>query len=493
MPAGWRTTRYGSCVLLAHPFTMSYRALALLLAATACLSAHSQCFVSSVVQIGTVDCSGYDVVVTFTGGGSMDTYAYSISTDDAVYNWGGTGATGFTYHVPWTSDPVVSNINITAFDNVSLCQALGAWTGSLQRPQMDLQYSLTLDCNTGLRTLRWTNANIACGSAGAHTYTLNTSTGTVASAFTQESASVWRYNTALSAGSYNFGIDATPSTYAGYNCSGTLQCWALSTTGLVPLNAPSVTSGDCGVNFYLKAFLDGAYTSGTLMSDALRAANLLPTTQPYTGLGYVYTGSPTGLTIGPSLLTVTGANAIVDWVVVELRNSATPATVLASRPALVQRDGDIISTDGDAYLNFPVTTGSYHVALRHRNHLGVMTGSPVALTVDPANTTIDFRSQSFAAYGSTPRVLKSANFCLWAGDATGNGMLKYTGTGNDRDPILIAVGSTTPNNVLANQYSRLDTNMDGSVKYTGSGNDRDIILTNVGSTTPNNTRTQQLP
>ncbi len=469
------------------------RALHLLLASSLSLAASSQCFVSSVVQIGTVDCSGFDVVVTFTGGGSMNTYAFSISTDDGVYNSGASNPTGFTYHVPWTTDAVISNINITAFDDFSMCQALGAWTGSLQRPTMDLQYSLALDCNTGLRTLRWTNANIACGSAGAHSYTLNTSTGTVASAFTQESASVWRYNTPLPPGSYNFGIDATPSTYPGYNCSGTLQCWALSTTGLVTLNAPSVTNGDCGVNFYLKAFLDGAYTSGTLMSDALRASNLLPTTQPYTGLGYVYTGSPTGLTISPSLLTVTGANAIVDWVVVELRNPATPATVVASRPALVQRDGDIISTDGDAYVNFPVTAGSYHVALRHRNHLGVMTGAPVTLSADPANTTIDFRSQSFAAFGSNPRVLKSANFCLWAGDATGNGVLKYTGTTNDRDPILIAVGSTTPNNVLANQYSRLDTNMDGSVKYTGSGNDRDIILTNVGSTTPNNTRTQQLP
>jgi len=69
----------------------------------------------------------------------------------------------------------------------------------------------------------------------------------------------------------------------------------------------------------------------------------------------------------------------------------------------------------------------------------------------------------------------------------------YSGTGNDRDPILLAVGSTTPNNTVTNTYDRRDTNLDGVIKYTGSANDRDIILTNVGSTTPNNTRTQQLP
>ena len=74
-----------------------------------------------------------------------------------------------------------------------------------------------------------------------------------------------------------------------------------------------------------------------------------------------------------------------------------------------------------------------------------------------------------------------------------NGEVKYTGSGNDRDPILVTIGSTTPNNVVINAYSTRDVNMNGQVKYTGSGNDRDPILVNVGSTTPNNVRTQQLP
>ena len=36
-------------------------------------------------------------------------------------------------------------------------------------------------------------------------------------------------------------------------------------------------------------------------------------------------------------------------------------------------------------------------------------------------------------------------------------------------------------------------NFNGVMKFNGSGNDRDIILTNVGGSTPTNTRTQQLP
>ena len=250
-------------------------------------------------------------------------------------------------------------------------------------------------------------------------------------------------------------------------------------------------SGDCGVNVALKACLQGALPSGTVMTDALRTANVIPTTEPYTALGYGYTGIAPGATIDPAMLAVTGNDAIEDWVVVELRNSANSAQVLFSRPALLQRDGDVMDLDGNGYVNFPNASGSYFVALRHRNHLGVMTASPIALGLSPV--TVDLLSATTACYGSVPRALVGSTYCLWAADATGDGSLKYTGSGNDRDPIILAVGGTTPNNVVSNVYDRRDTNLDGVIKYTGTGNDRDIILTNVGSTTPNNTRTQQLP
>ena len=71
-------------------------------------------------------------------------------------------------------------------------------------------------------------------------------------------------------------------------------------------------------------------------------------------------------------------------------------------------------------------------------------------------------------------------------------LLKYTGGSNDRDPILVAVGSTLPTNTV-NGYLPTDVTLDGVVKYTGTGNDRDPIILNVGGNTPNNTRTQQLP
>lgn len=56
----------------------------------------------------------------------------------------------------------------------------------------------------------------------------------------------------------------------------------------------------------------------------------------------------------------------------------------------------------------------------------------------------------------------------------------------------MAVGSTTPNAVVAG-YRSEDVSLDGLVKYTGAGNDRDAQLISVGSTSPTTTRWEQLP
>lgn len=64
------------------------------------------------------------------------------------------------------------------------------------------------------------------------------------------------------------------------------------------------------------------------------------------------------------------------WMGVELRIRCTPTITVVRQAALVQRDGDIVSTDGTSPLSFTeLGNGAYHVVVRHRNHLGVMTGT----------------------------------------------------------------------------------------------------------------------
>ncbi|MFN3875587.1 MAG: hypothetical protein ACK4L7_06715, partial [Flavobacteriales bacterium] len=131
-----------------------------------------------------------------------------------------------------------------------------------------------------------------------------------------------------------------------------------------------------GVRVALKLMLEGPYDAGAdLMRDDLRAGGHLPASEPYTALGYaqVFGG---GESVSPAVLASTGSDAIVDWLLLELRDDAAPATVAATRCALVQRDGDVVDVDGASPVTFRAAGGSYHVAARHRNHLGVMTAAP---------------------------------------------------------------------------------------------------------------------
>ncbi len=90
-----------------------------------------------------------------------------------------------------------------------------------------------------------------------------------------------------------------------------------------------------------KIFLQGPYnSSASLMNDQLRSAGLIPLTEPYTGLGFTQLGSGGGERTWQAVLDVTGNDAIVDWVFVELRDKVTPSVKVATRCALVQRDGD---------------------------------------------------------------------------------------------------------------------------------------------------------
>lgn len=244
------------------------------------------------------------------------------------------------------------------------------------------------------------------------------------------------------------------------------------------------------LNLRLRALLEGPYDPGTqLMRDDLRVQGVLPQTEPYTALGYAHVGGG-GESTTSGVLAITGANAIVDWVVVELRDGAAPSIVKATRSALLQRDGDIVGVDGVSPVQFSVAVNNYHIAVRHRNHLGVMTADAVRVSV--AMKSYDLSNGGTVLFGTEPSKLVSERNVLWMGNSLRDASLKYTGSTNDRDPVLVRIGSTTPNNSVAGYYLE-DATMDGVVKYTGSTNDRDPILVNVGSTTPNNIRAEQVP
>ncbi|MBK9146746.1 MAG: PKD domain-containing protein [Flavobacteriales bacterium] len=246
-----------------------------------------------------------------------------------------------------------------------------------------------------------------------------------------------------------------------------------------------------GLRVALKVLLDGPYDADAQrMGDGLRTAGWIPATEPYTALGFTQAADGGGELIQSGVLSRTGDDAIVDWVMVELRDAATPSSIVATRAALVQRDGDVVAEDGVSPVALLAPAGMYRIAMRHRNHFGAMTANGYNLTT--TSSVIDFTSPSLALHGTEAMRTLGAVRTLWCGNAWRDAQMKYTGQFNDRDPILLIVGGAVPTNTVPGYYLE-DVNLDGLVRYTGSSNDRDPILQNIGGNVPTNVRWEQLP
>jgi hypothetical protein len=260
-----------------------------------------------------------------------------------------------------------------------------------------------------------------------------------------------------------------------------------------------------GVSVSPKALLSGAYMGGGLMQDSLRSRGVLPLTEPYTLTlsGFTPIGCPGyngGETTTPAMFAVTGNDAIVDWVHVEIRSTDAAYSKVATQNALIQRDGDIVDVNGNP-LYFPcVCPGNYFITVKHRNHLGVMTEMSLPLT--STTTSVDFTTA--APVWTKPGVANAARETagafrlLWPGDTRTDKNVKYNGLNNDKEPIIYAVGIATPNNILEPVYRTEDANMDGRVKYNNADNDKNFILnkiiaSNAPVSTPNDILSQHTP
>lgn len=162
-----------------------------------------------------------------------------------------------------------------------------------------------------------------------------------------------------------------------------------------------------------RVFLGGAYDNGSgLMRDNLRD-NLIPAQEPYhkrSGFNYPQEEMEgIWMTDSSAVLSVSEQDAIVDWVFVEIRDPLD-SSLVGTRPALLTRQGSLVDVDGVSPVRLSrVPQGWYHVMIRHRNHLSVMTSTPVELTdnssllnfTDGSNAT-DQDSLGNSLYGLIP-------------------------------------------------------------------------------------------
>ncbi|GAB2552917.1 Ig-like domain-containing protein [Spirosoma aerophilum] len=288
-----------------------------------------------------------------------------------------------------------------------------------------------------------------------------------------------------------------PASFTYAVCNSANKCDVATVSILVQAPATPV------VVLKLKVLLQGALVNNTssLMRDDLRSKKFLPLLEPYTAIGgarFTHVNGGGGETMPASVtgLNIGTGDAVVDWVFVELRNPANLSAVVATRSALVQRDGDVVlASDGVSPLSFSGLSGSsFYVSVKHRNHLGAMTATAIPLSL--TGTIVDFTTMTASQlyntvinafnYDGWEQITVNGKQALWAGDANHNGKVKYQGANNDLITIfseVIAAQPTNPNplynydNALGYYFG--DVNMDGKVKYQGTTNDTSLIFTNV--------------
>ncbi len=205
---------------------------------------------------------------------------------------------------------------------------------------------------------------------------------------------------------------------------------------------------------------------------------------------------------------------VVDWVFVELRSSLQLDSVIVTRSALLQRDGDVrdiaprnpspapdqakfYDSEGYKYLTFDSTfAGEYYVSVRHRNHLGVMTNEAGLLS--PKLTTVNFMDPQTNALGIHPQKMftdfvtgDSLYQAMWAGDLNSDRKVIYQGARNDINVMFVNViaepdNSESLENYILPGYLRSDYNLDRNTIFQGPQNDRQMLIFNSILAFPDN-------
>ena len=193
---------------------------------------------------------------------------------------------------------------------------------------------------------------------------------------------------------------------------------AASTNAVINSQPPPSSNKQLIVN----VFLEGAFnTQSGLMNTTLNDYSLVPLSQPYNVAPWNYAGTESVVSIPAG---------VIDWVIVELRDAATPAQALPAtvlpgwpRAYFLKSDGTVVDMDGTSYptIGNPVVTGNLYVVIRHRNHVSVM--SAAGMTSNCDNYTYNFSDLITKAYGGSSGFKQIGNnVCgMVSGDADSDG------------------------------------------------------------------------
>jgi uncharacterized protein (TIGR02145 family) len=206
----------------------------------------------------------------------------------------------------------------------------------------------------------------------------------------------------------------------------------------------------------LKVYLEGPF-NGLAMNSTLNANNDLPLSQPYNTAPWNYSGTENVPFIPNS--------DVVDWVLVELRETAGDAStayeenMIARQAGFILTNGNIVSTDGSSPLQVGyAVTHKLFAVLYHRNHLAVLSGSQ--LVNAGGDFTYDFTTGVGQAYGgaNAHKEIAPGIWGMVSGDGDGNGQVNNADKNDVWNPQAGYAGYKAADFNLNGQVDNVDKN-----------------------------------
>lgn len=197
------------------------------------------------------------------------------------------------------------------------------------------------------------------------------------------------------------------------------------------------------VRLNLKIYLQGPFNT-TDMTAML--GNDIPLSQPFHVEPWNYSGTESVPSVPNS--------QIVDWLLLELRETpgdattATSSTVIARKAVFLKKDGSITGLDGSSYPRFEVSVDqNLFVVIYHRNHLPVMSAEPL---IEMAGLySYNFTDNASKVYGglSGYKQLYAGIFAMVSGDGDANFQV------NNSDKIVVWKSQTGLSGYLSGDFN----------------------------------------
>jgi len=200
----------------------------------------------------------------------------------------------------------------------------------------------------------------------------------------------------------------------------------------------------------LRVYLEGPF-NGTVMGTQLNNNHYLPLLQPYNLPPWDYAGTE-------QVSSIPNAD-VVDWVLVEIRETAGDAStaykdnVLARQAGFLLKSGNVVSVDGSSTLYFDKSVSyKLYAVVYHRNHLPVLSSGQLVLNAGVY--TWDFTTGSAQAYGGflAHKQIGAGVWGMTAGDGNANGQVNN----NDKNDVWKPQSGTSG-------YKAGDFSMNGQV------------------------------